>query len=170
MKKTPAKRYYFAYGSNTNLNQMAHRCPKAKPVGAVFLYNYTLHFNGNFGGAGVANIRCKNGGLVYGLLWEITPECEARLDRYEGFPILYTKQNIKVFTDDDTEYKAMVYVMTPAYRQPALPSKSYFNGIYEGFEQNGLGVYALDLALDETRTKIQSKGGKTYGQYKQLVY
>ena len=35
------KKYYFAYGSNCNLDQMAFRCPKATVVGPVTLSNYT---------------------------------------------------------------------------------------------------------------------------------
>lgn len=40
------KKYYFAYGSNCNLDQMAFRCPKATVVGPVTLRNYRLTFNG----------------------------------------------------------------------------------------------------------------------------
>ena len=34
------ERLYFAYGSNINLDQMAHRCPNAQVVGPVVLENY----------------------------------------------------------------------------------------------------------------------------------
>ena len=40
MKET----YYFAYGSNINLNQMAVRCPDAKVVEPAVLENYELLF------------------------------------------------------------------------------------------------------------------------------
>ena len=29
------KKYYLAYGSNLNLEQMAFRCPNAKPIDAI---------------------------------------------------------------------------------------------------------------------------------------
>ena len=45
MKKIRAK-YYIAYGSNLNLEQMARRCPTAKVVGSTTLKNYRLMFRG----------------------------------------------------------------------------------------------------------------------------
>lgn len=49
-----AKRLYFAYGSNINLEQMAVRCPAALMVGPAVLDGYELLFRGNRRGAGVA--------------------------------------------------------------------------------------------------------------------
>ncbi len=77
--------YYFAYGSNINLDQMACRCPDAQVVGPVVLENYKLLFRGNARGTGVATIQPHKGRKVYGLLWRITPACESSLDGYEGF-------------------------------------------------------------------------------------
>ena len=37
-------RYYFAYGSNMNLEQMKYRCPAAEVVENVRLENYRLAF------------------------------------------------------------------------------------------------------------------------------
>lgn len=132
------KQFYFAYGSNCNLEQMAFRCPAATKVGPVTLRNYRLTFNGNRRGAGVANIRRKNGASVTGLLWEITPECEESLDRYEGYPWLYTKRLVTVHTEDDKTIKAMAYIMTKKYTSPVLPSRQYLGGIIDGFRQNGM--------------------------------
>ena len=36
--------YYFAYGSNMNLDQMAYRCPAASVVEKVKLEGYRLTF------------------------------------------------------------------------------------------------------------------------------
>jgi len=48
-------KYYLAYGSNLNLEQMAYRCPTAKPVGVTTLKNYQLLFRG------ATRRRCGNG-------------------------------------------------------------------------------------------------------------
>ena len=40
------EKYYFAYGSNLNMLQMAKRCPLAKPVGAYKLKIWLLVFGG----------------------------------------------------------------------------------------------------------------------------
>lgn len=79
---------YFAYGSNIDLEQMARRCPAAQVVGPATLENYELAFRGS----GFATIMPKEGSVVHGLLWSITPLCEQALDRYEGYPRHYTKE------------------------------------------------------------------------------
>ena len=143
------KKYYFAYGSNCNLDQMAFRCPKATVVGPVTLRNYRLTFNGKSNGWGVANVRRRNGAQVTGLLWEITPECEKSLDRYEGYPHLYEKKTVTVRNGDGQEIKAMVYVMTKGHEAPARPSIGYFSGIVEGFQQTGMDTRPLAEALEQ---------------------
>jgi len=72
MKET----YYFAYGSNMNLDQMAYRCPAASVVENVRLDGYRLTFCGRGKGSGVATILPEEGSQVEGVLWKITPECE----------------------------------------------------------------------------------------------
>ena len=39
------RKIYGAYGSNMNLEQMAHRCPKAKVIGSGILQDYKLTFS-----------------------------------------------------------------------------------------------------------------------------
>ena len=129
---------YFAYGSNINLDQMAQRCPDAQVVGPVTLENYELLFRGNLRGAGVATIAPREGSTVHGLLWNITPECERSLDYYEGYPHLYGKEPVTVHGHDGQEHTVMAYVMTELCKEPSIPSFDYYNGILEGYRQNGL--------------------------------
>ena len=88
--------YYFAYGSNMNLDQMAYRCPAASVVENVRLDGYRLTFCGRGKGSGVATILPEEGSQVEGVLWKITPECEKSLDFYEGYPHLYGKETVLV--------------------------------------------------------------------------
>nr|WP_325222301.1 gamma-glutamylcyclotransferase family protein [uncultured Oscillibacter sp.] len=136
------ERLYFAYGSNINLEQMDCRCPDATVVGPVSLENYELLFRAS----GVATIAPKEGGKVHGLLWSITPECEQSLDRYEGYPAFYKKKQVTVRDGLGRELSVMAYVMDGRYRQPATPPRDYYNGILEGYRQNGLPVTALKEA------------------------
>lgn len=139
---------YFAYGSNINLEQMACRCPDAKVVEPVVLEGYELLFRGNGGGCGVATIAPKEGCQVHGLLWTITPRDELALDFYEGYPHLYDKQPVTVKLQSNAELTVMAYVMTrEKERLPAGPTVGYYEGIREGFQQNGLPVKALEQAL-----------------------
>ena len=139
---------YFAYGSNINLQQMAVRCPDAQVVEPAVLKGYELLFRGNGNSFGVATIAPKEGSQVQGLLWKITPYCELSLDIYEGYPRLYEKQAITLRTKSGKQVQAMVYVMThEKERLPAMPTRSYYTGIQEGFRQNGLPEQALKDAL-----------------------
>ena len=41
------KKYYLAYGSNLNVQQMKYRCPDAKPVGTAWIHGYQSLFKGS---------------------------------------------------------------------------------------------------------------------------
>lgn len=152
------ERLYFAYGSNCNLGQMERRCPNAVKVGAVTLRNYKLTFNGRTRGGGVASIKRSNGKEVLGLLWKITPECERSLDHYEGYPHLYEKKTVTVWKENGEKVKAMVYVMTAQFQNPAIPSENYLFGIVDGFRENGMDVVPVWTAVAETRRLCEKAG------------
>lgn len=146
---------YFAYGSNINLDQMAHRCPDAQVVGPVVLDNYELLFRGSGIGSGVATIAPKKGKKVYGLLWKLTRECEESLNQYEGFPRLYGKENVTVRDKNGQEFTVMAYVMTAERgRTPAPPSLYYYEGIRDGYRQNGLPAQSLGAALRKNQREL----------------
>jgi gamma-glutamylcyclotransferase (GGCT)/AIG2-like uncharacterized protein YtfP len=150
------ERLYFAYGSNINRDQMAVRCPAATPVCPVALDNYRLTFRGNLGMSGVATILPAQGEKVYGLLWKITPACELSLDRYEGYPRLYGKEQVVVRDRDGQRYSVMVYTMArELYLDPAEPSPSYFSGIVQGCKQNDIPVRPLFEAAKRTRIEAE---------------
>ena len=148
---------YFAYGSNINLDQMAHRCPNASVMGPVTLENYELLFRGNNAGHGVATIAPKEGSTVHGLLWQITPDCEWSLDRYEGYPTLYGKAPVTVKDAQGQKLTVMAYVMTERYQFPSIPSQFYYSGIEEGYRQNGLPVGALKKAWENAVQEVHAE-------------
>ena len=90
------ERYYFAYGSNMNLEQMKYRCPVAEVVENVRLENYRSGISRKGPGNGVATVLPEKGSCVEGVLWKITEACEKNLDFYEGFPSFYGKESIRV--------------------------------------------------------------------------
>ena len=148
---------YFAYGSNINLDQMAHRCPDAEVVGPVTLDNYVLLFRGSHAGRGVATIAPQEGERVQGLLWRITPGCEQSLDMYEGYPSLYTKETMTVHDRQGNSFQVMAYVMTERYREPAIPSSFYYNGIMDGFRQNEMPTAPLRQAWERVIREVDAR-------------
>lgn len=138
---------YLAYGSNLNLEQMAHRSPTAKVVGATVLKDYKLLFRGGHGGS-VATVEPMKGIVVPVLLWEITPADEAALDRYEGFPFLYRKETVKVKLGKKN-VEAMVYIMNEG-RELGTPSCYYYSVILEGYRAAGFDIDILKQAVSES--------------------
>lgn len=138
---------YLAYGSNLHLGQMALRCPTAKPIGTATLNGYKLVFRGNSWG-GVANVEPDENSSVPVLLWAIKPNDEKALDRYEGYPHLYTKITETVDLHGDP-VEAMLYVMTDGHRI-CPPTFSYFETIRQGYEMNGFDCGPLVDARADT--------------------
>ena len=65
------KRYYIAYGSNLNVEQMMRRCPGAKPIGTAMLEHNILYFRGS-GSGYYLTIEPKIGSKVPVAVWEVT--------------------------------------------------------------------------------------------------
>jgi len=141
------KKLYIAYGSNLNREQMAERCPTTKVAGAAMLRGYKLLFRGQRGSA-VADIAPEKGRSVPVLVWSITPADELALDRYEGFPTLYRKTDIKVKLDG-VLVECFAYIMT-GNRPLAMPGCYYYNTILQGYNTAGFDADILRRAVDES--------------------
>lgn len=146
----PKERLYMAYGSNMNLAQMKYRCPTARVLGTAEIDGYELLFRG--GAGAVATIEPARGASVPVLLWSIRAADELSLDRYEGFPRLYTKKNLEVKLDSKP-VKAMVYTMVDGHAA-GMPSQRYLNSIAEGYRSAGLDLEVLSAALGRTAEVI----------------
>ena len=134
----PLKELYFAYGSNLNLGQMAVRCPMAQLVCRAVLEGYELAFR-----CGVLTILPKEGGRVDGLLWKVNAWDERALDRYEGYPHLYTKELLPVQTDSGPQ-TVVAYVMTAPYCEKAQPPTStYLQTVLAGYRLAGFEPKAV---------------------------
>lgn len=140
-------RLYVAYGSNLNLKQMQYRCPTAKLYGTGRLEGYELQFKGHPFNA-YATIAKQPGSSVPVAVWEIQSEDELSLDRYEGYPSHYFKQNVTVQLDD-REVQAIVYVMNPQM-QFGIPSPYYYQTVRTGYQDCGLDLSVLEEALERS--------------------
>lgn len=129
------KKYYLAYGSNLNVEQMKHRCPGAEIIGMTWLNDYRITFRGN-SRSGVANIEPRKGSRVPVGIWSITQSDERSLDIYEGYPVLYDKHEMAVELPTGRKVSAIVYIMTPG-RRWAPPYPGYLQTIKQGYEDFG---------------------------------
>jgi gamma-glutamylcyclotransferase (GGCT)/AIG2-like uncharacterized protein YtfP len=149
-----SKKLYLAYGSNLNLEQMDRRCPTAKVVGKTKINDMQLLFRGPHESA-VATIEPRKSSCVPVLVWEITPEDEAALDRYEGFPFLYRKENFKVRMGGK-KVSAMAYVMNEG-RPLGTPSCHYYSIILEGYKAAGFDVDILRTAVKRSAGELEKE-------------
>ncbi len=133
IKKMPY--LYMAYGSNMNQEQMKNRCPYAVYKGLIKLPKWRLVFKG------VADCIPDAKKSTPIALWEITNDCEERLDRYEGFPRLYRKEHFK----NSKGQTFMMYVMNR--HDIAEPPQHYFECIQQGYKDCGADETYLNEAL-----------------------
>jgi len=141
---------YFAFGSNLNPGQMAQRCPGHRVVGLAVLRDHRLAFpltSSDWGG-GVAGVQVAHGSEVWGVVYDLTDEHVAALDRYEGFVgpgnqhNLYERERVWVDltrADDGSiprRVRAEYYV--PRVTNPSPPSRRYLDAILEGARQHQL--------------------------------
>jgi gamma-glutamylcyclotransferase (GGCT)/AIG2-like uncharacterized protein YtfP len=125
---------------NTNLDEMAARCPGAVCLGPAWINDYALVFRY------FADIEPAAGGWCDGVLWEITDDDLQALDRLEGYPWHYTRFSVVVHTDRGSD-TALVYQMTDqSYEQP--PSGHYYRMVAEGYVQNSVPVDQLVANLE----------------------
>lgn len=129
-------KYYLAYGSNLNMEQMSRRCPGALPVGAAVIKDYELVFR-----RGYLTIEPKKGSSVPVGIWKISAENEKALDRYEGFPKFYIKKEFDI---------GMAYIMVDGHPIQA-PSDGYFTTVYHGYKEFGLDPDPLIRAYEKAK-------------------
>jgi len=139
------KRYYFAYGMNTNVGEMSSRCPKAINLGRCTLNGFELKFRLH------ADIDQVPGSEMECVLWDITEDCERALDCLEGYPYYYDKVEVVVNLVDpvntNSHIVAMAYIMTSKGTEEA-PSTGYEDCLIEGYTANGLDVDKLTTKID----------------------
>ena len=148
-----AKRYYIAYGSNLNVQQMQMRCPHAKVVGTAILEGWELLFKGSKTGS-YLTIEEREGGTVPVAVWEVAESDEAALDRYEGFPVFYYKKELRlrckgIRSGRTKVVTALVYIMDET-RPLGSPTDYYLRVCREGYEQFGFDPAILMQAVERS--------------------
>ena len=148
------RRYYLAYGSNLNLEQMKYRCQTAIKIGSIILPNYRLIYKGQFDGYSYLTIEyCENEFVPLGV-FEITYFDELSLDLYEGYPNSYLKKYIPIKIGDSVVY-GLIYVMNKKFDYH-LPSEEYIAICKQGYEDFGFDKSILDKTLITTKVEINN--------------
>lgn len=157
MKTEP--RYYIAYGSNLNVDQMKYRCPDSKIVGTAKIDGWELLFRGSKTGS-YLTIEPQDGASVPVVIWKVSEEDEKSLDRYEGFPRFYIKRTFTLKVKDFRTHEryfltAFAYIMHLG-RPLGLPSIYYYRDCEDGYRAFNFSTKVLEQALRRT-TELMAK-------------
>ncbi|ASU77567.1 gamma-glutamylcyclotransferase [Actinopolyspora erythraea] len=140
---------YAAYGSNMDPAQMLERAPHSPMTGTGWLMDWRLTFGGEDVGweGALATIVEEPGAQVFTVLYDVTPEDEQELDRWEGSDLgLHKKLRLRIQTLDGPAL-AWLYVLD-AY-EGGLPSARYLGLIADAAERAG----APDDYVEKLRTR-----------------
>lgn len=143
------KRYYIAYGSNLNVEQMEWRCPGAAPIGWCKLEGWRLAFKGSKTGSYLTIEKAEGHDLPV-VVWEISKANEVSLDRYEGWPIFYYKKAFKLelelFDGSKQKMQAFAYIMAEDHPY-GIPSEYYIKTCAYGYDEFGFDLEYLKEAF-----------------------
>ena len=147
------KKYYIAYGSNLSMERMKRRCPDAKAVGTANIFNCRLEFRGS-GSGNYLTIVPGTGTVPVGI-WEVSRADEKALDRYEGFPVFYHKEDFAVPVKEIKTGKVrtrtcFAYVMNKGAKI-GVPSAEYAGICLEGYRDFGFTAEVLLNAYERSR-------------------
>jgi hypothetical protein len=141
--------FYLGYGSNLNVIQMQQRCPTAMPVVACNLPDHRLVFSG------IATVEHAPGLVAPSALWRVAPRDIVALDRYEGYPRLYSKR-FSHATVRGERVKVFYYVLNQPYSE-SPPSEFYYRTLLEGYRDWHLPVALLKRARNEALESAQAQ-------------
>jgi len=133
--------YYFAYGHNTNSQEMLRRAPTARLIGSARLKNFQFILK-NY-----SDIMPQDGASVMGVLWRVHLKDLDRLDHDEGLHINYNRIPVPVHCRGKT-YRAMAYIMDPSYTEHDLPSRHYLKLVTQGYKEHNISLWQIKRALE----------------------
>ncbi len=121
--------FYFAYGSNMNPRRVAERGIGYDRITAARAANFTVRFEKRSrfqAGAGHASLAYRNGGVAEGVLYRLIGDEEiAKMDRFEGAPVHYSRETIRVETEDGATW-AWTYFANRAVIAPNLKPPDWY--------------------------------------------
>lgn len=138
--------YYFAFGSNINVQRVEERGIKFTQRVPAFINDYELVFNKQaWGKPGetYANIQTKKGSVVEGVLYLTDEEGIKKLDKFEGVATNhYVREEMEVTVKSTEEkVKAWVYIAHESKIAVGNPSMEYLNHLLSDKESLSEGYH-----------------------------
>lgn len=138
------KLLYAAYGTDLCQRRMRYRCPTAKAIAKSWLHDYRLTFSGRPTGSH-ATVIPSEGDAVPLVVWEITEEDAANLDRYYG---VGNGSGIREYVEIEVDGKmesALIYNLTNSGY--GVPTDYHLQELVEGYKEFNLDINILNDAV-----------------------
>jgi hypothetical protein len=97
---------HFAYGSNMSRGLMEARCPGATVLGLATLTGWRFVINPD----GCGSIVRQPGGMVYGVLWRLTPRDLSAVNAYENLDAGLYRRRVLPVEYGARQRSALVYI------------------------------------------------------------
>lgn len=137
-------KYYFAYGSNLDLDHMKSICPNSKFLGITKLVGYKLAFRGEIGRSYLTVIE-NTTSAIFGGIFQILNDDESSLDHYEDYPNLYDKKEV-IIKLNNIDIVGFMYTMNPKYPFN-LPKEDYINLVVDSYKFHNIEYKPIYDAL-----------------------
>lgn len=135
---------YFAYGINLNQSLLSDRGIEYRLLSKAILRDWKLVFeviNPDDEGVSSANIIPSDGDVVEGAIFEIDKVNRIKIDKHEGVPEFYVRDEVEVKNSSGEKVNCMVYLANPfsvmgglkpkkKYLQEILGAKEFFSKEY----------------------------------------
>ena len=128
--------YYFAYGSNMNVERMASRNLKVVSASSAHLQGFGLRFNKRSrrdATLACANITYAPNERVEGVLYKLENDSEIiKLDSHEGSPFFYSREQFWVQSGNG-QIATWIYVANPSVIDNSIkPARWYVEHLLAG--------------------------------------
>jgi gamma-glutamylcyclotransferase (GGCT)/AIG2-like uncharacterized protein YtfP len=146
-----ATEFVFAYGSNMSLPQMKERCPNSKDKFQPFVAKadgwklcFPRHSDRRQGGVG--SVVPAIGDAVWGVVFGVTLEDLAGLDRSEGVPNAYRRDRLALTWGKGLTQEVWAYFAIPQDKPPKhyMPHQDYLALYVRGAESFKLPAEYID--------------------------
>jgi gamma-glutamylcyclotransferase (GGCT)/AIG2-like uncharacterized protein YtfP len=127
---------------------MIARCASARLVGRAVLRHHALAFGGfshAWGGA-VATVLPARGARVEGLIYQLARIELRALDRYEGHPYAYEREQRLVVDEHGRRRRTTVYIQPARDFEPGMPPIDYLAVLVRAYQRHGFDLEALAVA------------------------
>ena len=147
--------YYFAYGSNMDIELFESKYKTAKAVELVYLTNYKLTFDkySEQDNSVVADVVKENGPKVFGILYRMSITDIPALDKQEGG---YTKERDIVTDGNGNTHRAYFYSVSNKHNIKSIPSVDYTKKMMIGL-RDALKIGPAEHDSLQTQLKVYIK-------------